>query len=96
MDVHPDALKSRLQAVCQNGKIPWARDESNVSLARKVVDAGLWPTFSEKYEMHFDPDTGEFIDIGELAHAMYVTETNGTEEAKEQLRKRIGDTQKEA
>ena len=77
MDVHPDALKSRLQAVCQNGKIPWTRDESNVSLARKVVDAGLWDSFAEKYDMHFNPDTGEFIDIKELAKALTIQELYG-------------------
>ena len=81
--MHPDALKSRLQAVCQNGKIPWARDESNVSLARKVVEAGLWDSFAEKYDMHFNPDTGEFIDIRELAHAMAVIQTYGSEEQME-------------
>ena len=78
-----EALMSRLRAACQNAPVKWTRDEDAPSLARKLVQAGLWGAFSEKYDMHFDPDTGEFIDINELAEAMWIIERHG---------KRMGDT----
>lgn len=80
-----DALMSRLRAACQNAPVKWTRDEDAASLARKLVEAGQWESFSEKYDMHFNPETGEFIDINELAHAMYVIQTYGTEEDKQYL-----------
>ena len=90
-----EALVSRLRAACQGAKVPWTRDEDAPSLARKLVEAGQWEPFSEKYDMHFDPETGEFIDINELAHAMYVIETFGTEEQKQHLQEILQREKKE-
>ena len=56
------------------------------------MEAGWWVSFSEQFDLHFDTNTGKFKDISELAHAMYIVETYGSEEDKEHLRELKGDT----
>ena len=91
-----EVLMSRLRAACQGAGVPWTREEDAAALASKLVEVGWWASFSEQFDMHFNVDTGELVDIGELGNAMYIIQTNGSEEEKEQLRKLVGDTQKEA
>ena len=91
-----EVLMSRLRASCQGAGVPWTREEDSASLASRLVEVGWWDSFSEQFDIHFNPDTGELVDIGELADAMYIIQTYGSEEEKERLRKLTRDTQKEA
>lgn len=95
--MHPSALKSRLGAVCANIYDPdfkWSLNESNAALARKIIDYSTeeWERFSEKYEMMFNYETGEFYDIGEMAYKLAVAEQYGDPELRAQvasIRKRM-------
>lgn len=90
-----EALMSRLRAACQNAPVEWTRDDDAPVLARKLVRVGHWESFSEKYDMHFDPETGEFIDVNELAHAMWIIQTHGSTEDREWLSELMGSTESE-
>ena len=91
-----EVLMSRLRASCQGAGVPWTREEGAAALASKLVEVGWWDSFSEQFDIHFNADTGELVDIGELAHDMHIIQTHGSEEEKERLRKLTRDTQKEA
>ena len=80
-----EVLMSRLRASCQGAGVPWTREEDAASLASKLVEVGWWASFSEQFDIHFNVDTGELVDIGELGNAMYIIQTYGSEEEKERL-----------
>ena len=77
--MHPVALQSRLRAKCKNSHLVWTWDDTNAQLAQRLVDAGRWDEFAEKYSMRFNPDTGEFVDLGELAYRLAFLESQGVD-----------------
>lgn len=95
--MHPSALKSRLGAVCANIYDPdfkWSLNESNAALARKIIDYSTeeWESFSKKYNMFFNYETGEFYDIREMAHTIIQMEDSDDPEVRARaadFRKRI-------
>ena len=80
-------LMSRLRAACQGAGVPWTREEDAAALASKLVEVGWWASFSEQFDIHFSPDTGELVDIRELADAMYIIQANGSVAEKERLKR---------
>lgn len=71
------ALKSRLGAVCSNlPGLKWSMKDSNVKLARKIIDESpqAWDSFSNKYDMVFDYKRGKFYDIAEMAYTLVMAE----------------------
>lgn len=75
--MHPAALQSRLRAKCKNSHLVWTWDDTNAHLAQRLVDAGRWDEFAEKYSMRFNPDTGEFVDLQELAYRLALSGRTG-------------------
>ena len=74
MTIDSSALRSRLLARRRNNNVKASANSRNATLARRLVDAGLWRQFSERYAVGFDSDSGEFTDVRELAHALAFVE----------------------
>ena len=72
MPVNPISLRSRLQAAAANAGVEFEEQNRNSTLARRLIDADVWEAFSDKFSVDFDPESGQFTDIGELAYALAV------------------------
>lgn len=83
-------MKSRLGAVCSNlPGLKWSMKESNVELARKIIDESpqAWENFSNKYDMVFDYKNGKFYDIAEMAYTLVMAERSNDPKIRAQAAK---------
>ena len=77
--MHPRALKSRLGARVVNARLDFSLNDDSVTLARRLIDEAPdeWEAFSKAFHMRFDYDSGQFLDIHELAWLIVRAERSG-------------------
>lgn len=64
-----NALLSRLRAHCKNNGCQWSTKDTTVDLARRLMDESpkAWNAFSDKYKIVFYYDSGEFVELRDMA-----------------------------
>lgn len=77
--MHPEALKSRLGARVKNAGLDFSFDDDSVTLARCLIDnaPAEWEDFSKAFGMRFDYESGQFLDLKELAGLVARAELSG-------------------
>ena len=70
--MHTKVLLSRLQAFCQNNRIPWNEDDGPVELANRLRGVGLWKRASRQLRVLFIPKIEQFVDAKDIAQAMAI------------------------
>ncbi len=72
--MHPQALKSRLRALCENTGVEWSESNTPRTLARRLSRAvpERFEQWQREYMIVYNDESGKFIDVREAAYAAVV------------------------